>query len=1256
MEILFDQLMCNHFARKVAPVLRAKGIRIATESDDFERQWLSNWFSPAVAVWATTIQVPVRGEVYQCSNHNVGGGKGAPAAHIYDATVRADLTGSEPGGTANIQIQRVMGLTAYATVVSHKSKINAHSESKTILLFSRNGVTVLAEPISDMGCLLACGIWADENIPINIAFTRPESPLRVKELSIDYTPGTWFATDCSKCQGEGEFTVRCKKCSGSGKVDCLKCKGTGTHRSRGGNDYPCSLCNGSGRLECNRCAGTGEKSLPCYPCDGSGVVRVRYEHDSGEYVPVQHSGDTAKNRIIKPEQVYLFDFASARKLPRAFAQVDRILQTLTEHMQARQKQSAAIEAFRCEIEPIATCLERSRDAAGVIERAPIHLTRPVATTERRARKAVYSYSFVRPVPKWIDEERYPFDRDTPLKLKGDEAAIFNADAQLPVLYEIDFANKRFLIAFPADTGRDRIPDNIKVVPDIARSSENTQIGYLRDWIGHDNRYNPVYEAMASGPRETKEASVKLFNESIGRWKSQQHAVEIGVADNPLFLIKGPPGTGKTTIIVEIARQAIQSGRRILVCSQTHQAVRNVLERLHEVGDISMVRHASNESKLSELERQYMGVFGDAETNNIVERADRCNHENEDRVQTLKIAVASLDQALKSAVALDELRKTISQKVDDANRQYDGEAKDWKTQCDAKGDALQRNHKQRRAKLESCYKKCGKTLRALNARIKGCKKDVADYQRRLEGQPPTPNQMTASRLIKLGRRAMDLFPRGIATIESISRRLEKSQKILADAVAAAQKEGIEEQKLKDEMDAADTSYECEKNGIEQSRSERLGDIEMRRSRHLTGLDNELKTGEKPHVVTLKSALDYALQQGLPSPSNQTPDAWGKCLNKAVEDLELQRRRLAFCREWIHDLNANKSEVAAFLGRQVKVFFSTCVGLAGWRDLPRYGITQFDLVIIDEAGHATIPETIIPLSFAKRAILIGDERQLPPVVAADLPCSFHARRRKTATAECVRSDDTCWLERSLFARLWDDDGLKLPRVMLDTQFRMHPLIGDFISASFYEKKLKNGVKEDERHIAFGEFKHPVVIVSTSNYGKERYEVPCNPSFCNPLEATLVFRVVEHLVEYLNAQADKEGEAINVGIITPYKAQAHRLQVTLKPLLKANPRLCLAQEDIASVDKYQGSERDIIIISFVRSPRPPGKVSLEFVQDLKRMNVAFSRARKMLIMVGDVEALSRARGDEGGRMVLERFYDYVKDRGRVLHVWENRKAGHG
>ena len=149
----------------------------------------------------------------------------------------------------------------------------------------------------------------------------------------------------------------------------------------------------------------------------------------------------------------------------------------------------------------------------------------------------------------------------------------------------------------------------------------------------------------------------------------------------------------------------------------------------------------------------------------------------------------------------------------------------------------------------------------------------------------------------------------------------------------------------------------------------------------------------------------------------------------------------------------------------------------------------------------------------------------------------------------------------------------------------------------------------------------------------------------------------------------EPISLAVITPYAKQSERLRKELEPFFDCSSLLDFSEEHIASIDKFQGSERDVIIISFVRSPRvcpacsgQPGKRNckvrghkggkLTFVQDLKRMNVAFSRARKQLILIGDIDALCKFDGNPEGRDVLKQFYDYVQKNGRILHIWESEE----
>lgn len=243
------------------------------------------------------------------------------------------------------------------------------------------------------------------------------------------------------------------------------------------------------------------------------------------------------------------------------------------------------------------------------------------------------------------------------------------------------------------------------------------------------------------------------------------------------------------------------------------------------------------------------------------------------------------------------------------------------------------------------------------------------------------------------------------------------------------------------------------------------------------------------------------------------------------------------------------------------------------------------------------------------------------------------------------------------------------MLDTQFRMHPSIAAFVGKVFYPEGLLTGVAAKDRELAFGEFSRPVCLISTSAY-ENRHEEYLEPGYRILLEAQTVRRVVE------KAEAELK-DPQEFGVITPYAEQKRLIVRELAELLPDLRKVRLTPDDVASVDSFQGSERDVIIVSFARSPKPcqrcqgsgsrgqrkcddcQGKgwrgTGLTFARDLRRLNVAFSRARKMLILIGDISALTdpRYRGGAPGGKVLDLFRKYVADRGKVLHLWERTDA---
>ena len=439
------------------------------------------------------------------------------------------------------------------------------------------------------------------------------------------------------------------------------------------------------------------------------------------------------------------------------------------------------------------------------------------------------------------------------------------------------------------------------------------------------------------------------------------------------------------------------------------------------------------------------------------------------------------------------------------------------------------------------------------------------------------------------------------------------------------------------------------------------------------DQTIRATLYPRENALRVAAEFTHGYDVSGPIDQ----WDEARARAVTMGGLIEKRLQFIRNWVREVEADASAVAACHADSIQIFFSTCVGLGSWRRIIDLGPGGIDLVIIDEAGKATVAETLISMYYARRAMLIGDEKQLPPtppVFERKLCGDTCPKVAEHAGIELARIPDheiplpACWHECSLFEWLWR---LRpdVPRVMLDVQFRMHPNIADFVSKVFYQEELKSGVKGEDRRISFAEFTQPICLVSTSAY-KDRFEDKVEKSFRNPLEAKIIGQILKKADPALTESAE-------FGVITPYAEQVRLIQAELTRLKGGLKQVQLADEDIASVHSFQGSERDVIIISFVRSAqdcdlcggtgirekkasrfdcdRCNGKgfagSALKFVLDLRMLNVGFTRAKKMLILVGDINGLTnpvRTKGEPGGKILAE-FRDYIANRGKVLHVWE-------
>ncbi|GEO06806.1 helicase [Adhaeribacter aerolatus] len=260
--------------------------------------------------------------------------------------------------------------------------------------------------------------------------------------------------------------------------------------------------------------------------------------------------------------------------------------------------------------------------------------------------------------------------------------------------------------------------------------------------------------------------------------------------------------------------------------------------------------------------------------------------------------------------------------------------------------------------------------------------------------------------------------------------------------------------------------------------------------------------------------------------------------------------------------------------------------------------YDTVFIDEAAQALEPACWIPITRANRVVLAGDHCQLPPTVK-----SLEAEKgglEVTLFEKCIqRQPDVA--------------------VMLRTQYRMHQHIMQFSNQQFYNGQLEahESVVQTDLH-AFNPAFPPelaVEFVDTAGCGYNEQSFAEGASTANPEEADLLLRHVQHLLKDYEAA---ENEApLKIGIISPYRAQINYL----KDEVEHNPWLHDLQNkrllSVGTVDSFQGQERDIIYISMVRS-NDDGEIG--FLSDIRRMNVAMTRARKKLVIVGDSATLTQ------------------------------------
>ena len=311
-----------------------------------------------------------------------------------------------------------------------------------------------------------------------------------------------------------------------------------------------------------------------------------------------------------------------------------------------------------------------------------------------------------------------------------------------------------------------------------------------------------------------------------------------------------------------------------------------------------------------------------------------------------------------------------------------------------------------------------------------------------------------------------------------------------------------------------------------------------------------------------------------------------------------------------------EIGELLMRTHKIIGATCIGLSK----KRIGLERlnFDLVIIDEAGKALPAEILVPFIRAKKAVIIGDHKQLPPTID---PALYDNEKIEIDNRDMYKGE---LFDNSFFYRIWEQ-APESNKIMLTTQYRMPTVIGSLISSLYYDNELRNGASDDEKQSIISFCNKNICLIDMSNI-VEYQENDSDKRVKNEYEASLVVRVISHI------RRDEGNEEIEIAVITPYKFQKRVINEALR-----NSGMD-KNVFVNTVDAFQGDEADIVIYCTTRAKKPT-----MYFSDFRRVNVALSRTRKNLIIIGALKYFKHEKFKDNS---LPKIAEYLNSHAEIIN----------
>lgn len=708
------------------------------------------------------------------------------------------------------------------------------------------------------------------------------------------------------------------------------------------------------------------------------------------------------------------------------------------------------------------------------------------------------------------------------------------------------------------------------------------------------------------PEDLKDYLVEKMADKFPPNQMQLEAIIKGILTEDLLLVLGPPGTGKTTVISFWVEYFIRKGMRVLISSQNNAAVDNVLARF---GKMAETVRLGNENKVQENCKPYLPQ------NKIATMQEHFN-ENDKRVQSdfehneqeisnyrerITNYKALIDDYLKKRELVKAFANVIGESTKSASELY-GQVIAVENELDSLLEI--RAHKEIFLQV---YEGKGVIKKFFHRR----------YANRVREE------------IESG--AEDLFILCKKYINLVKQYNETVTQLKKETFSLREQGIVEQYKIAKTSVVSYMQFATTPEFVPSFR----GEITKlyRKPEFSDDLDTDINLieSELMNIVTLENTI---------TKTKAALAEWNVLVNNERNDI-MQNALLETC----------------------QIVGATCIGINSNRT---FSDVKFDVAIVDESGQIQIHNALIPMSRARKNLLLGDYKQIPPCANEDviaackaeeidtklLNMSFFEYVFESIRKKNIKELESQGLDKSLLLKpilkeyspepykrfdpnvVQDmiirvvNDSKKL--VNLNSQFRMPGNISDIISEWFYEGNYYSSYDMARFVPMVPCTDKPLVVISTSR-SKERGESqPASKmGYQNQYEAQLITNIVINVINSQPKDAREEFIAKiedNIGIISAYGAQVRLIREKLSKC-KLGIKESQIRSMVASLDSFQGQERPLILYSLTRSTtyKSPEVGRIGFMKELRRLNVAFTRCQKQLVIVGDLQYLTECMNME-------------------------------